>query len=235
MFSQIRPANSEKTFDPLNPASRGFRPLYHSGFGQGINSLYYRERVHFKIFLISPSPIVVDPTISCIWGCPGRRRDKFKRGSSVEEISPGGAPTNQSQSEWGSQGRRKTVLIPMYFLSMTLSLPFLFYCKWPIYSIFSGIQTISSWLKSWRLYQTVLPAKWCNFSLLPLFKSSISRSERACWGRGIRIARYSLDPNAIFNFWPFVLGSVPYGIHTFVYRIPVKVFYVLRHWLLHGM
>lgn len=34
----------------------------------------------------------------------------------------------------------KTVLIPMYSISMTWSLPFLFYCIWPL-SLFSGIQT----------------------------------------------------------------------------------------------
>lgn len=104
MFSQITRANSD--FNTLSSQSNGEQRVQATipFRGSGRASRVYRERVHLPIFHISPSPIAVDPTISCMWGCPGRRRDKLKRGSSGEEISPGGAPTNQSQSEWGSPG-----------------------------------------------------------------------------------------------------------------------------------
>ncbi|GFS28264.1 hypothetical protein Acr_00g0003260 [Actinidia rufa] len=41
----------------------------------GRASIVYRD---LQICIISPSSIVVDPTISCMWGCPGRRREVLK-------------------------------------------------------------------------------------------------------------------------------------------------------------
>lgn len=49
----------------------------------GRASIVYRD---FKIFRIYPFPIVVDPTIWCMWGCPPDwGREKKKRGSSGPE------------------------------------------------------------------------------------------------------------------------------------------------------
>jgi len=65
----------------------------------GRASLVYRD---LKILIISPSPIVVDPTISCMWGCPGRRREVLK------------SIRRRDKSRWGSD---QSVTIKVRFSS----------------------------------------------------------------------------------------------------------------------
>ena len=62
----------------------------------GRTSIVYRD---LQILLISPSPIVVDPTISCMWGCPGREKGGLEEHPEKREVQVGLRPISHNQSE----------------------------------------------------------------------------------------------------------------------------------------